>query len=384
MRSKSALILLLIVAMTVMPMSVIGQEEPLPVVTAREVPLVDAFVPAPMVFLAAEPIRVEQPPTLLQAARANDYATFDAIFRELKARGESLGTFETLHELWTYSVTDPIGAFYGTELHDRLARVYPGYAAFIDEHRIVDDRGAVFYPTSETRAFLLDRVNERNAPRVLIADAGASTSRSERATSVRSTRTENESAPRATSGRRASASGRVSSTAAPRTTATTEQTRRQNASSPAGRESGASLAAAPAAQKTSVPQTPVVAEPTPVVTTPPVVEMPAPVVATTPQPGTQQPAQPVDQELTIPIPAASDNLASRGILLIVIGLIGIGLLALMLRSPKQPVTVLPAQKVDATPKAAEGTGPKAPVEPLRRPAEQQAKSDSNRATGSHG
>ncbi len=283
MRSKSALILLLIVAMTVMPMSVIGQEEPLPVVTARTGPLIDTFVPAPMVFLAAEPIREEHPPTLLEAARANDYATFDALFRDLKARGESLGTFETLHELWTYSVTDPIGAFYGAELYERLHRAYPGYAAYIADFRIIDDRGNAFYPTSETRAFLLDRALEgRAAPRVQVASDEPIVPRPQRVT------------PEAVS--------------APPVT----------------------LAAEPATTSVTTPAA------VPVATAPPAQVLP--------------------------------SRSSRGILLVFAGLVGVGLLALILRTPGEqpPMTILPTAGAAAN-----------NVEPLR-------KQEPPAGTGTHG
>jgi hypothetical protein len=63
--------------------------------------------------------------------------------------------FRPLHEIWTYSVTDPGGAFYGPEMYQQLASAYPSFAATIGPHRIVDSRGNVFYPSAETRAFLL-------------------------------------------------------------------------------------------------------------------------------------------------------------------------------------------------------------------------------------
>ncbi|HET7433939.1 MAG TPA: hypothetical protein VFN10_04405, partial [Thermoanaerobaculia bacterium] len=129
----------------------------------------------PTVFLAVEPIRDFRIPTLGEAARNNDYASFDSLYTTAKERGENVAAYAALHELWSYQMSSPIGAFYGEELHDRFARAYPGYANFIAEYRIVDSHGSVFYPTAETREFLLERAkNNERAPRVLLADASDS------------------------------------------------------------------------------------------------------------------------------------------------------------------------------------------------------------------
>lgn len=117
----------------------------------------------PIVALAIEPeIAAFETPTLESAARANDFATFDALYR-----AEPDPAFRALHELWSYSMTERTGAFYGAEMYERLSREHPGYAEFIEEHRIVDGKGEVFYPASETRAFLLgaERIAERR-PRI--------------------------------------------------------------------------------------------------------------------------------------------------------------------------------------------------------------------------
>jgi hypothetical protein len=62
-------------------------------------------------------------------------------------------------------------------------------------------------------------------------------------------------------------------------------------------------------------------------------------------------------------------LASRGILLLVLGLIGVGLLAVIFRTPKEEIE----------PQAAAPTN----VEPIRKPAAPEAEAKT-RATGSHG
>jgi hypothetical protein len=143
-RLKSILVVLLIAVAGTTATPVTGQEEPLPALVVKQ-----------SVFLAVEPVHGTAQPSLADAVRANDYPTFDALYREAVQRGESVGAYETLHELWTYSITDPIGAFYGDEMYERLARAYPGYARYMEDFRIVDSNGNAFYPTSETRGFLL-------------------------------------------------------------------------------------------------------------------------------------------------------------------------------------------------------------------------------------
>ena len=264
--------------------SVIGQQDPLPVVTARpnaEIPLAE-----PTVVLAVEPIHEYQAPTLLEAAKRNDFVSFDALYTTARSRGDDVSQFATLHELWTWSVSDPIGAFYGRDLYEKLSRAYPGYAAYIADFRIVDDRGNVFYPTSETRAFLLDRVNERRAPRVQIA--------------------------------------RVVSASTPTSKPKPE----------VGQEAHTTPAPAP-------------------VVAPPVViaAQPAPVVQQQPAP---QPTQQLQQPSATQKPTQQPT-SNRGILLLIIGLIGIGLLAVILRTPREePI------KIVQTPQ------PPANVEPLRK------------------
>jgi hypothetical protein len=386
-RLKSAVTLLLLALVTAPPVTVSGQEEPLPVVVARAEP----FAELPSVVLAVEPIRDFRQPTLLDAAHANDYATFDALYREAKARGESLGAYDTLHELWTYSVNDPIGAFYGTEFYERLARVYPGYARFIDDYRIVDDRGAVFYPTSETRAFLLDRVVEGNAPRALLADltparlrnadspqsTAAAARRNRRSTPATEASTQAASASAPAERRRsASPSNQVS-----RSTAGTTGTRT------ADRNAGVSVStertATDAAVTRSASTAPAAAVTPRPVELPPVRDTP-PVVADTPSQAAPVPAvsqPPVVEAVPAPAPVVEreSGFATRGILLLVLGVIGIGLLAVMLRaSEKKPAGVItgkPVTPFEAVKKPA-APGPQA-VPPA-------SKDEKNRATGSRG
>jgi hypothetical protein len=118
---------------------------------------------------------------------------------------------------------------------------------------------------------------------------------------------------------------------------------------------------------------PVVAETPAVVTTPAQPTAVPPVTAPTPV-----------QTVPVPTPAPAaqteTGFATRGILLLVLGIIGIGLLALMLRasdekpagvaSDAKPVTPFGSAKRPAAP------GPQAVPEP--------PKGEKNRATGSHG
>jgi hypothetical protein len=311
-RTKSIAAIFTIALFGAVAISVTGQEEPLPVVN----PIVQ-----PSIVLAVEPIVTFQAPTLVEAARNNDFASFDALYNEARQRGEDVSRFATLHELWTYAITDPIGAFYGTDVYDRLNRAYPGYAAYIADFRIVDNHGNAFYPTSETRRFLLDRALEgRAAPKVLVASDNQ--------------------------------------LIAPR-----PQRERRTASQ-----------AVPAPAPASVPAPAPVPIPVPVPAQDGLRGRPTsePVVATVAAAPAQLPVA-VAQTEPSPIPAPQPARSSRGILLIFAGLVGVGLLALILRTPgeKQPVTIIPRADHVAD-----------NVEPLRKTAE--GPHDTTRADGTHG
>jgi hypothetical protein len=97
------------------------------------------------------------------------------------------------------------------------------------------------------------------------------------------------------------------------------------------------------------------------------------------QVATAQPAEPPRVTTAAPAdtaaPQAQPARNSRGLFLLVMGLIGVGLLALMMRTPResQPMTII-------TP--AEPEKPAAPVEPLRRPNAAAPGPDQTRKTGS--
>lgn len=274
---------------------ILGQEEPLPPVTPR----VQSVQPAPpvLVALATEPIRQLETGSgsLEEAARDNDYATFHALYEQTRN-----AAYAPLHELWTHSINDPIGAFYGPEMYERLASLYPGFAAYIDEYKIVDDHGNVFYPTSETRTFLLERAVEGRT-------------------------IESREPIRIAAARRS-----VTSETATATNPTTY-------SSPAPRRR---------LQKSEVTEPPAGLQP---IVRPVATPAPAPLIAKfeaqpVPAPAAPIAAAPVAAaSMAAGIPKAGDPTA-RGILLIIIGLVGIGLLALILRTPREtPPSLTPRQ-----------------------------------------
>lgn len=254
---------------------IFGQDDPLPAVTPRT-----QQPPAVYVALAVEPIREEPAFSLEDAARANDYATFNALFEQT-----GNPAYAPLHELWTYSVNDPIGAFYGAEMYERFASLYPEFAAYIEDYRIVDDRGNVFYPTSETRAFLLARAIE----------------------------------------------GRTVAPQEPIRVAATKRRSGSERTSGSERRSGFSLTPASASEATPPPPRRVrfkKAELTP----PPAPVGLKPNLRSAPVPVKRAPA-PVVTAAMVP---EKPDLAARGILLILIGLMGVGFLAMLLRAPGEP------------------------------------------------
>jgi hypothetical protein len=351
-RTTAAIVALALVA--VVAISVTGQEEALPAVTPKttvgEIPLA-----APSIVLAVEPIRDYRNPTLIEAARHNDYVTFDALYTAAKKRGEDVSQFATLHDLWTYSVTDPIGAFYGRDLYERLNRAYPGYAAYIADYRIVDNRGNAFYPTSETRAFLLDRVIEGRTPRVVIAS--------------KSPRVEQASTPaprRRSTPAVARARATVPAPAVVKPPAVRQESAPTTAPVSIPVPAPVSTASAPVSEATHSSAS----TPTPVATKPVLTEA-------APRPAEAAPAPAVAAPVAA-VPAAATQperpMGGRGLLLLFIGLIGIGLLAVILRTPREE-----PMKIVQEPPANN-------VEPLRKPqaAPKPPSPDTPRATGSHG
>ena len=139
-------------------------------IAAAQTPRAQPAAPAASaakVELSIEPSRsaaVKTPATLSDAAVANDYASFDILVRKAKANHEDLGAFADLYDVWSFSQSNATGAYYGGALHDRLAARYPDYARFIVEYRITDNRGQAFYPSAATRSFLLQQAIDGNDP----------------------------------------------------------------------------------------------------------------------------------------------------------------------------------------------------------------------------
>ena len=366
MLTKTTAAIVTIALLGVVAFSVIGQEEPLPAVIPAANPTTGAIPLAePTIVLAAEPIREYRPPTLSDAARHNDYITFDALYTAAKRRGENVSQFDALHELWTYSVTDPIGAFYGQELYQRLSRAYPRYPAFIDEFRVLDDRGHAFYPTSETRAFLLDQAVEgRPGPRGLVAETPrpGSTSAVERRSLPAAVPVVAAQGVVARKERAAQRARTLPPAALAQPSATwAKPSATLAAAAPAPTVVATQTAAATAAPLDANSAAPQVNAAPPVYTAPAAAE-PVVIVANPAAPA----AAPVPVSTATP---ASSNPASRGILLMITGLIGVGLLALVLRTPREePLVIHPVNRAANN------------VEPLRKPPATDA--DEPRASGS--
>ena len=425
MRFRTAVALLLIVVIGTTTFPVTGQEEPLPAIQAK-----GSLAPfTPSVVLPAEPVAVPVPlPTLEEAARANDFITFDALYRDAVRRGDSVAAFAPLHEIWTYGITDPIGAFYAPDIYERLVRAYPGFATYIAEYRIVDSNGNAFYPTSETRTFLLDRALEGRATNVQLVDNQRSAQRAELSSTTAGSVWDRVPATsqRSTTRRRTASSQTRSTAASGRSTAASKPSTAERSGTPASSPAGTAAsrrrstpkaskpaaavvatktepkaaardAAGPAGGDAGAPneKAPVVAEKTPVVADPaPVVAAEKAPVATDSATTAAEPpvvvrAEPATVEPTTaePVPApqpvaADGNFGGRGVLLLVIGLIGVGLLAMMLRAPREAP---PSIMQPPPPTGDKPTGP-TPVEPIRRPsaAPEPPPPGKNRAGGSHG
>lgn len=338
---KSRLVLLAgIIALSV---SVIAQQEPLPPIqpkTAADsasapVPSSDpaSAFPRQIIDLPIEPVLVEQTPTLEDSARRNDFATFDTLFAQAKAHGEA-AEFSALHDLWTYSISDRLGAFYDQDMHDRLARAYAGYAGYIENYRIVDSRGHVFYPTAETKTYLLQQAVLGAPPRTMIASSRrGSRNRSEQIQTI---------------------------------TVRPSRKRLQKATT---------TPATPAPLPVELVTPPVVVQAS---SAPPNVEKPVPAPAPAPQP-----VQPVQAQIvTTPAPPQEIQSAfnARAIIVAIMIFVGVGVLMVMLRASReerqQHVLIPPAVMPPPVAPPKNDAKPLDNIEPIRKP--------SPRATGSHG
>jgi hypothetical protein len=278
----------------------------------------------PSLLLIDTPIEPEHSfdgDTLLAAARRNDFRAFE----ELYAHARDRARWRTLHEVWTYAESERTGAFFDESMRDRLAAAYSGYGAYIDDFRIVDSHGHSYYPSAETRHFLIERAVKEVRPAKSQRIATAVTHRAKkvhasRAKVVIPTPVAHVAAPAARPG--------------PSTTL------------------GMTLAA-------PVSAAPIVAQP--------VVPAPAPVQIAAPAPAVS--THPTKQ------PAPAEDTTAPGILLIVMGLAGIGVMMLILRAPKS-----------APPSLDLGTSkkPSLDTQPGVKSDVKSSTSPEHRATGSHG
>lgn len=119
---------------------------------------------------------------LIAAAKASDLGAFDAAIERAQNYidtmrvGAQRNAFRReiliasdMSRIWHFE-RDAVSLYYDDETlpfyYDRLASEYPRYPKFIREYRIVDTTGLPHYPTRETRAFLLNLLenNRRKSP----------------------------------------------------------------------------------------------------------------------------------------------------------------------------------------------------------------------------
>ena len=109
--------------------------------------------PSTSIDLSVEPVRLQTQMTLADAATHNDFPLFNAMFDVAPARDAS--AYREFHSFWKWSLTDRVGAFYGDDFHAKFAAEYPDYANYIADFGIIDSHARAFYPSAETRTFLL-------------------------------------------------------------------------------------------------------------------------------------------------------------------------------------------------------------------------------------
>jgi hypothetical protein len=351
---KSALALLF--ASSVFAASV-AAEDPLPPVKPK------ATTELPSVVLASYPFRdVSQGPsidtrsaasiaaTLRESAAQRDYPRFTAALAAAKAKLESLPAgdernalrravvvADDLEAVWGYEMNDRLGAFYDNEalpgLHEHLTATYPGFETAIAADRITDRNGHVFYPSDETRAFLarqLGPVPSHKQPQAVRAAKKPARSATTHRAALKASAEKAKPAPAKAPAKAPALQPAVAAVALPIPPPIV-----------AAKAPPVVAAQVPPAPPVVAAKTPPVASqaPTTAAPVPPAVAPPAPAAASvqsetpivtaaeTPKPVQPQP-QPGDQAQII------GTTASRGVLLILTALAGIGAVAALLRPPK--------------------------------------------------
>jgi hypothetical protein len=262
-----------------------------------------------VIDLSVEPVIASSrlaPATLREAAEVNDYSAFESLYQRALRNREPLGAFADLHDIWTLAQTDATGSFFGADVYARIVSRYPDFAAYIRDYRITDRNGQPLYPNREARTFLLSQAINDVDPIVPIA-RGIKTAAQPAAPSAASVRAPNRSAGDAAQVERAA-------------------TRSVLTTSPAG--------------KTSVSSAPA-----PVVWTPAAQSR----QASTRADAAQAPdvlAADVGNAVAAPRekPMVTENVMisdhARGIFLIILGLVGIGVLTMTMRTSSTDVHVV--------------------------------------------
>lgn len=359
MRSrKLAVILFCLALFSATTFSVTGQQDALPRVQPRvtlETPPADSNAPLPTVQLATDTLPQFEQPTLAEAARNNDFVTFDALYTAMQQSGQRVAEWSALHDLWSWSMSDPIGGFYGRDIYTRLSRAYPGFSDYINQYVIVDSNGNSFWPASETRQYLIDQAMKGNTSKLQIADAlPRVTTRTTTTTTPRATRPARSASGRSSAGRSRTVLRKngVAKKAAPKPVATTPAATTPAVTTPA-------VEPPVAAPTTPASESVVSHEPAPAVATEPT---PSPAPVQVAQAESTPPATAPATQARAPAPAAAvqqDSFPTGIVMLLLLALFGIGLFAMIMRTPKEermPMIVDPK--------------PPAPVEPLRKAAGQ--------------
>lgn len=111
----------------------------------------------------------------VEAAQNNDRATFDDRLTratqmlasyppggERNAASDVVAVLNDVHTVWAYEFSSSTGAFFdaSSDLYRMLAK-YPGYDAAVRRQVLVDQNGARFYPSRESRDFLASEAATR-------------------------------------------------------------------------------------------------------------------------------------------------------------------------------------------------------------------------------
>jgi hypothetical protein len=295
--------------------------------------------------------------SLAAAAEANDYAAFAAAYAA--ARGDSAAAYADLRSLWAYQLENPVGAWYGADMYDRLARAYPRYASYIADFAIVDSRGQTFYPSTETRHFLLEELRNGSAPRRALASPNETRIETANVASAPARRHRTTSAPSAPSARssrkrftKAAIEPKSSPVAPARVVASlTQNMRPSSARMAATAPVAATGSATVSARSTTAPRPRVVA------------------------------ASLLGQPRPVQVNGAAAQPTARGLMLLVLGVAGVGFLTLLKRLGGEESAAAASQAAAPSSDAHE---PSVDIETLKDRTTARDQRPARRATGSHG